>query len=276
MIFETHAHYDDERFTEDQDALIKSMPEKGIGRIINVGSSIESTRTTLELAKKYDYVYAAVGVHPSDIDGLNEDTFAWLKEQTAWEKTVAIGEIGLDYYWDKEPEVQERQREWFRRQMELAREVNLPVIIHSRDAAEDTMRLMKEIHAQEIPGVIHCYSYSREMAQEFIKMGYYIGVGGVVTFKNAKKLKETVEAIPLERILLETDCPYMAPEPHRGTRNDSSNIPYVIAKIAELKQVSAAEVERVTEQNARTLFRTDCIEQQLRKTSARMEDRWKN
>ncbi len=276
MIFETHAHYDDERFTEDQDALIKSMPEKGIGRIINVGSSIESTKATLELAKKYDYVYAAVGVHPSDIDGLNEDTFAWLKEQTAWEKTVAIGEIGLDYYWDKEPEVQERQREWFRRQMELAREVNLPVIIHSRDAAEDTMRLMKEIHAQEIPGVIHCYSYSREMAQEFIKMGYYIGVGGVVTFKNAKKLKETVEAIPLERILLETDCPYMAPEPHRGTRNDSSNIPYVIAKIAELKQVSEAEVERVTEQNARTLFRTDCIEQQLRKTSARMEDRWKN
>lgn len=276
MIFETHAHYDDERFTEDQDALIKSMPEKGIGRIINVGSSIESTKTTLELAKKYDYVYAAVGVHPSDIDGLNEDTFAWLKEQTAWEKTVAIGEIGLDYYWDKEPEVQERQREWFRRQMELAREVNLPVIIHSRDAAEDTMRLMKEIHAQEIPGVIHCYSYSREMAQEFIKMGYYIGVGGVVTFKNAKKLKETVEAIPLERILLETDCPYMAPEPHRGTRNDSSNIPYVIAKIAELKQVSEAEVERVTEQNARTLFRTDRIEQQLRKTSARMEDRWKN
>lgn len=276
MIFETHAHYDDERFTEDQDALIKSMPEKGIGRIINVGSSIESTKTTLELAKKYDYVYAAVGVHPSDIDGLNEDTFAWLKEQTAWEKTVAIGEIGLDYYWDKEPEVQERQREWFRRQMELAREVNLPVIIHSRDAAEDTMRLMKEIHAQEIPGVIHCYSYSREMAQEFIKMGYYIGVGGVVTFKNAKKLKETVEAIPLERILLETDCPYMAPEPHRGTRNDSSNIPYVIAKIAELKQVSEAEVERVTEQNARTLFRTDCIEQQLRKTSARMEDRWEN
>ncbi len=255
MIFETHAHYDDERFTEDQDALIKSMPEKGIGRIINVGSSIESTKTTLELAKKYDYVYAAVGVHPSDIDGLNEDAFAWLKEQTAWEKTVAIGEIGLDYYWDKEPEVQERQREWFRRQMELAREVNLPVIIHSRDAAEDTMRLMKEIHAQEIPGVIHCYSYSKEMAQEFIKMGYYIGVGGVVTFKNAKKLKETVEAIPLERILLETDCPYMAPEPHRGTRNDSSNIPYVIAKIAELKQVSEAEVERVTEQNARTLFR---------------------
>ena len=161
---------------------------------------------------------------------LNEETFAWLKEQASLPKTVAIGEIGLDYYWDKEPEVQNAQRYWFRRQMEPARETNLPVIIHSRDAAADTMEVMKEVHAEEIPGVIHCYSYSREMAQEFIKMGYYIGVGGVVTFKNAKKLKETVEAIPLERILLETDCPYMAPEPHRGTRNDSSNIPFVIAK----------------------------------------------
>ena len=235
MIFETHAHYDDESFNDDREALIRSLPEKGIGRIINVGASIETTKTTLELAAKYDYIYAAVGVHPSDISGLNEETFAWLKEQASLPKTVAIGEIGLDYYWDKEPEVQNAQRYWFRRQMELARETNLPVIIHSRDAAADTMEVMKEVHAEEIPGVIHCYSYSREMAQEFIKMGYYIGVGGVVTFKNAKKLKETVEAIPLERILLETDCPYMAPEPHRGTRNDSSNIPFVIAKIAELK-----------------------------------------
>lgn len=254
MIFETHAHYDDDRFLEDQDALICSMPEKGIGRIINVGASIESTKTTLELASRYDYVYAAVGVHPSDIAGLNEETFAWLREQTALDKTVAVGEIGLDYYWDKEPSVQEKQRYWFERQMELARETNLPVIIHSRDAAEDTMNLMKRIHAEQIPGVIHCYSYSKEMAQEFIKMGYYIGVGGVVTFKNAKKLKETVEQIPLERILLETDCPYMAPEPHRGERNDSSYIPYVIAKIAELKGITTEEVEQVTEQNARTLF----------------------
>ena len=221
MIFETHAHYDDESFNDDREALIRSLPEKGIGRIINVGASIETTKTTLELAAKYDYIYAAVGVHPSDISRLNEETFAWLKEQASLPKTVAIGEIGLDYYWDKEPEVQNAQRYWFRRQMELARETNLPVIIHSRDAAADTMEVMKAVHAEEIPGVIHCYSYSREMAQEFIKMGYYIGVGGVVTFKNAKKLKETVEAIPLERILLETDCPYMTPEPHRGTRNDS-------------------------------------------------------
>ena len=254
MIFETHAHYDDERFAEDRDTLLASLPERGIGRIINVGSTLVSTKETLAIAQNYPYVYAAVGVHPSEIGDLNEETFAWLKEQTRQEKTVAVGEIGLDYYWDKEPEVQKAQRYWFKRQMELAREETLPVIIHSRDAAEDTMRLMQEIHAEEIPGVIHCYSYSREMAQEFIKMGYYIGVGGVVTFKNAKKLKETVEAIPLERILLETDCPYMAPEPHRGTRNDSSNIPFVIAKIAELKGITEEEVERVTEENAGRLF----------------------
>ena len=224
MIFETHAHYDDERFEEDREELITSMPERGVGTIINVGASIESTKTTLALSERYKFVYAAVGVHPSDISGLNEETFAWLKEQTKREKVVAVGEIGLDYYWDKEPEIQKQQRYWFAEQMKLAREVSLPVIIHSRDAAADTMEVMKSVHAEEIPGVIHCYSYSKEMAQEFIKMGYYIGVGGVVTFKNAKKLKETVQEIPLERILLETDCPYMAPEPHRGERNDSSYI----------------------------------------------------
>lgn len=254
MIFETHAHYDDDRFKEDRDATIKRVYESGVNPIINVGASIDSTKTTLELARKYDFIYAAVGVHPSEIADLNDETFAWLKEQTAWEKTVAIGEIGLDYYWDKEPQVQENQRYWFRRQLDLAKETGLPVIIHSRDAAEDTMEIMKDAAKQDIPGVIHCYSYSPEMAKEFIKMGYYIGVGGVVTFKNAKKLVETVAQIPLERILLETDCPYMAPEPHRGTRNDSSNIPYVIAKIANIKGVSPEEVENITRSNAFALF----------------------
>ena len=254
MIFETHAHYDDAKFDTDREMLLAELPQRGISPVINAGSSIATTKTTLSLAQEYPFLYAAVGVHPSDVDDLNEDTYAWLRQQTTLQKTVAVGEIGLDYYWDKEPEVQNAQRYWFRRQMELARETNLPVIIHSRDAAADTMEVMKAVHAEEIPGVIHCYSYSREMAQEFIKMGYYIGVGGVVTFKNAKKLKETVEAIPLERILLETDCPYMAPEPHRGTRNDSSNIPFVIAKIAELKGITAEEVERVTEENAGRLF----------------------
>ena len=186
MIFETHAHYDDERFDEDRDILIEKLFQKNICNIINVGASIESTKTTIALAKKYENMYAAAGVHPSDIAGLNEETLAWLKEQTKDPKVIAVGEIGLDYYWDKEEEVQKAQRYWFAQQMGLARESQLPVIIHSRDAAEDTMRVMKEVHAEEIPGVIHCYSYSPEMAKEFIKMGYYIGVGGVVTFKNAK------------------------------------------------------------------------------------------
>lgn len=254
MIFETHAHYDDESFNDDREALIRSLPEKGIGRIINVGASIETTKTTLELAAKYDYIYAAVGVHPSDISGLNEETFAWLKEQASLSKTVAIGEIGLDYYWDKEPEVQQKQRYWFVRQLALAQEADLPVIIHSRDAAEDTMQIMKKAREDGIKGVIHCYSYSPEMAQEYVKMGYRIGVGGVVTFKNARKLVQTVEEIPLSAIVLETDCPYMAPEPHRGTRNDSRNIPYVIEKIAKIKGISAEEVEETTRENAFALF----------------------
>lgn len=254
MIFETHAHYDDDKFTEDRDELILAVHESGVHPIINVGASIHSTQTTLELAKHYPFIYAAVGVHPSDVADLNEDTFAWLKEQTTYAKTVAVGEIGLDYYWDKEADVQEKQRYWFGRQLQLAREADLPVIIHSRDAAADTLKVMRDNHAETIPGVIHCYSYSPELAQEFVRMGYYIGVGGVVTFKNAKKLVETVQTIPMERILLETDSPYMAPEPHRGTRNDSRNIPYVIAKIAELKGITPQEVERITEENAYRLF----------------------
>ena len=254
MIFETHAHYDDDKFTEDRDELILAVHESGVHPIINVGASIHSTQTTLELAKHYPFIYAAVGVHPSDVADLNEDIFAWLKEQTTYAKTVAVGEIGLDYYWDKEADVQEKQRYWFGRQLQLAREADLPVIIHSRDAAADTLQVMRDNHAESIPGVIHCYSYSPELAQEFVRMGYYIGVGGVVTFKNAKKLVETVQTIPMERILLETDSPYMAPEPHRGTRNDSRNIPYVIAKIAELKGITPQEVERITEENAYRLF----------------------
>lgn len=254
MIFETHAHYDDEKFDNDRDLLIQELLSGKICNIINVGASIQSTKTSIALAEKYEAVYAAAGVHPSDIDGLNEETFAWLRECAKNDKVVAIGEIGLDYYWDKEPEIQKAQRYWFSRQMELAKEVKLPVIIHSRDAAEDTMKIMKELHAEEIPGVIHCYSYSPEMAKEFVKMGYYIGIGGVVTFKNAKKLKETAEQIPLERILLETDAPYMAPEPHRGSRNHSGNLIYVAEKIAELKGITVEEVEEVTLQNAKRLF----------------------
>uniref|UniRef100_UPI00405770BB TatD family hydrolase n=1 Tax=Agathobacter sp. TaxID=2021311 RepID=UPI00405770BB len=254
MIFETHAHYDSSRFEDDRDELLKGMEEAGIGRIINSGASVNSTKETIKLAQAYPHVYAAVGVHPSEIKEMDEGFLEWMRKAAGWEKTAAIGEIGLDYYWDKEPEIQANQRYWFKRQLELAKEVQLPVVIHSRDAAADTMQMLKEIQKWEIKGVIHCYSYSKEMALEFIKMGYYIGVGGVVTFKNAKKLVETVQAIPLERILLETDCPYMAPEPFRGKRNSSLYLPYVVKKIAEIKGVSAEETEQVTEANARALF----------------------
>ena len=187
-IFETHAHYEDVKFDSDREALLASLPKQNIEYVINVGSNLETTKRSIELAKQYDYIFAAVGVHPSDVEELDESSYDVLEKAAKFEKTVAIGEIGLDYYWDKEPAVQAKQREWFKRQMLLAKQHNLPVIIHSRDAAEDTMRVMKEIKAEEIPGVIHCYSYSVEMAKEFVKMGYYIGIGGVVTFNNAKKL----------------------------------------------------------------------------------------
>lgn len=253
-MFETHAHFDDEKFDVDREELLASLPANNIDYVVNVGASIETTKKTIELSKKYDFIYAAVGVHPSDISDLNEDTFFWLREQTKYEKTVAVGEIGLDYYWDKEPEVQKNQRYWFKRQLELAREVNLPVIIHSRDAAKDTLDIMSEMKAGEIGGVVHCFSYSKEMALEYVKMGMYIGVGGVVTFKNAKKLKEAVEAIPMESILLETDCPYLTPEPNRGKRNSSLYLPYVVKEIANIKGISEEEVINITTQNAKKMY----------------------
>ncbi len=255
MIFESHAHYDDERFDRDRDTLLTKLLGGSICNIINVGASLEGTRASIALAEQYPQIYAAAGVHPSDTDQLNEQELAWLGEQTVHPKVAAVGEIGLDYYWDKEPDVQKRQRYWFAQQLKLAREAGLPVIIHSREAAEDTMQVMKSVHAEEIPGVIHCYSYSAELAKEYVKMGYYIGVGGVVTFKNARKLKETVVQTPLTRILLETDAPYLAPEPYRGKRNQSGYLTFVAEEIARLKQVSVEEVEETTCRNARELFR---------------------
>lgn len=250
MIFETHAHYENEKFDSDRETLLASMQEHGIEKIVNVGSSIETTKKSILLAEQYDFIYAAVGVHPSDISCLDEKGMEWLKVQTYNPKTVAIGEIGLDYYWDKEEEIREKQRYWFQRQLSLAKETGLPVIIHSRDAASDTLEIMKKAYKMQIKGVIHCFSYSVNLAEEYVKMGYYIGVGGVVTFKNAKKLREVVEKIPLEKILLETDCPYMAPEPHRGKRNSSLYLPYVADKIAEIKGITKQQVIDVTKQNA--------------------------
>ncbi|EOS27004.1 TatD family hydrolase [Lachnospiraceae bacterium 3-1] len=254
MIFESHAHYDDKRFDPDREELLSSMPEHGIETIINVGSDLEGVKKTLDLIQQYEYMYGAVGIHPSEISDLNEEIYEWMQEKCSLPKVVSIGEIGLDYYWEKEEEERRNQRYWFCRQMELAREQNLPVILHSRDAAEDTLKLVQGIHGEQIPGVIHCFSYSTEMAKEYIKMGYYIGIGGVVTFKNSRKLKETVAQIPLEYILLETDCPYLSPEPERGKRNSSRNLVYVAEEIARIRGISYEEVTKATRENARKLF----------------------
>ncbi|MGN1378060.1 MAG: TatD family hydrolase [Dorea sp.] len=252
MIFDTHAHYDSEQFNEDREELLCSMEEQGVGTIVNVCASYASCERVSNMVQKYPFMYAAVGIHPDHVGSLNEETFARMKELFSRDKVIAVGEIGLDYYWDNESH--DLQKKWFIRQLELAGELDLPVLIHSRDAAADTMEIMKT-HAEGLNGVIHCYSYSKEMAQEYVKMGFYIGVGGVVTFKNGRKLKETVAEIPLESIVLETDCPYLAPEPYRGKRNHSAYIRYVAETIAEIKGVTYEEVVAQTEENARKMYR---------------------
>lgn len=252
MIFDTHAHYDDEQFDADREELLNSMAEQGVGTIVNVSASYPSCEQVTEMVQKYPFMYAAVGVHPDHVGELNEETFVRMKKLFANDKVIAVGEIGLDYYWDNESH--DLQKAWFIRQLELARELDLPVLIHSREAAADTMDIMKE-HAEGMSGVIHCYSYSKEMAREYVKMGFYIGVGGVVTFKNARKLKETVVEIPLTSIVLETDCPYLAPEPNRGKRNNSAYIRYVAEEIAKIKGITYEEVVAQTEENARKMYR---------------------
>ena len=253
MIFESHAHYDDDAFEEDRDKLLPELKENGIGCVVNISSDLASVEKSLALAEKYSFVYAAVGVHPSDTGELNEENFAWLKRQCGREKVLAVGEIGLDYYWDNvERDV---QKKWFARQLVMANETHLPVVIHSRDAAKATIDVMRGEKPVDRRGVIHCFSYTKETVKEFLGMGYLIGVGGVVTFKNAKKLRECVEYLPMESILLETDCPYLAPEPYRGKRNCSLYLPYVAEEIARIKGITAQEVIDITERNAKRLFR---------------------
>ncbi len=252
MIFETHAHYDDEAFDKDREELLGSMRDNGIAYIMNVGANIETCRSTLKLTEQYDFIYGAMGVHPSDTLELNEETIAWLERKCALEKVKAVGEIGLDYHYEEPPK--EHQKKWFVRQLDVARRVKLPVIIHSREAAQDTLDIMKAEKAGDIGGVIHCFSYGVEMAREYLNMGYYIGIGGVLTFSNAKKLREVVEYMPLDRILLETDCPYLAPAPFRGKRNSSLYIAYVAEEIAKIKDISREEVEEVTMQNAKNMY----------------------
>lgn len=257
MIFESHAHYDDEAFEEDRDALLQSLPVNGIDTVINVGASVDSCKNTIALMEKYPFIYGAIGIHPGDVGNMDEESLEWLKECCGMEKVVAVGEIGLDYHYE-EPE-HSIQKKWFERQLELAEEVGLPVIIHSRDAARDTLDIMKSLHAGDLGGVIHCFSYTKEIAREYLDMDYYFGIGGVITFANARKLKEAVGYIPIEKILLETDSPYLAPIPNRGKRNSSLNIPYIAEEIAAIKRMSYEDVLAVTHENAQRLFRINGI-----------------
>ena len=252
MIFDTHAHYDDDAFDEDRDELLSGMAAKNVEYIVNVGASMASSERSVKLAEKYPFVYAAVGVHPDEVGELDEEKFAKLREWTKHEKVKAVGEIGLDYYWDKEGH--DLQKHWFMRQMELAHEANLPMIVHSREAAKDTLDMVIAAKPLDLSGIIHCYSYSVEQAREYLNMGYYIGIGGVLTFKNAKKLKEVAEYAPLSQIVLETDCPYLAPTPFRGKRNDSSKIAYVVEELAAIKQIPVEEVLRITNENGKKLY----------------------
>lgn len=251
MIFDSHAHYEDEKFDSDRIELLSGMREKGIGTVVNVGSTIETSKKSIALAEQYEDVYAAIGVHPSEIGCLSEEGMEWLRERSAHPKVVAIGEIGLDYYYDNSP--REAQRSWFEKQMQLAKEVGKPVVIHSRDACEDTMQIVRK-YAREVPGVFHCFSYSLETAKELVKLGWYLSFTGAITFKNARKALQVVEWAPLSRIFIETDSPYLTPEPHRGARNDSRFVPLVAEKIAQVKGLSVEEVAKATMENGKKFF----------------------
>lgn len=251
-IFDTHAHYDDEAFDGDREELLAGLKGQGIGAVANIGASLKSSANTIELTERYPFVYGVIGVHPNEVGELDDAGLAWLRAESAREKIVAIGEIGLDYYWD-EPE-RGIQKEWFVRQLSLAREVGLPIVIHSRDAAKDTLDVMKAEHAGDMGGVIHCFSYPKEIAREYLNMGFFLGIGGVLTFKNAKKLKEVVEYMPMEQMVLETDCPYLAPVPNRGKRNNSGYLPYVAEEISRIKNIPVEEVIRITWDNARRMY----------------------
>lgn len=255
MIFETHAHYEDDAFDIDREELLNSLSKQGIKYVINVSSTLETVEKTIALMEQYPFIYGAIGIHPENAKELNEDRFAWLKKKAMHPKNIAIGEIGLDYYWDTTD--RETQKTWFARQMELARDLKLPMVIHSRDAANDTYGMMKEAKAEEIGAIIHCFGYGATQAKQYLDMGFYIGIGGIVTFTNGRKLKEVVAYAPLSQLVLETDSPYLSPVPHRGKRNSSLNLPLVAKEIARIKNVDYETVLRVTSENAMKFYGID-------------------
>ena len=248
-IFDSHSHYDDEQFDGDRNDLLASLPQKGVEFAVSCGCDLETCEKNRQIAEKYDYIYFAVGFHPENLEGAELSQLEKIKEYAAHEKCVAIGEIGLDYHWMNSSK--EKQREFFTRQCLLANELDMPVIVHDREAHGDTLDILKQTHPK---GVVHCFSGSKEMAREVIKIGMYIGLNGVATFKNARKSLEVVKEIPIESLVLETDCPYLAPEPHRGERNDSSYIPYIAERIGNVLNMEPQKLLNITAENAKKLY----------------------
>ncbi len=254
MFIDSHAHLDDPRFDQDREHVIESLREDGIDMVINIGADKESSLSTLELARKYDNVYAVAGVHPHSASELEDDGLDWLIEIAKEEKVVAIGEIGLDFYYDNSP--RDIQRKWFKAQLQLAKELGLPVVIHTRDAAKETYDILKDAAADgKLKVLMHCYSGSAEMAMDYARLGFYIALGGAVTFKNARVSREVASVVPLENLMIETDCPYMTPEPFRGKRNEPKYVNLVAEKIAEIKGITVEELAKATADNARSFFR---------------------
>ena len=253
MLFDTHAHLNDPAFDADREALMEGLADKGIGLVMNAGCSLQSSKDIVRMAERYPWLYASVGSHPDSADEVNEAVIEEYRSLCRHEKVKAIGEIGLDYYYEDIP--RQIQKKAFRMQLALAEELDMPVIVHEREAHDDGMRIVKEF--PRVTGVFHCYSGSAEMARQLVNMGWYIGFTGVLTFKNARKAVETAARIPLDRIVLETDCPFMAPEPYRGKRNDPGYLPKMAEKLAEIRGISVAEAEEITTQNAKRLYRID-------------------
>ncbi|WP_317366291.1 TatD family hydrolase [uncultured Tyzzerella sp.] len=250
MYFESHAHYDDKKFDEDRDELLLDLKNHNVGYVVNVGADMQSSHRSIKMAEKYDFVYASVGIHPHEAINVKEDDYKTLEKWLQHKKVVALGEIGLDFYYDFSP--RDIQRQVFKKQLKICENVTKPVIIHSREASQEVFDIIKDSKVRK--GVIHAYSGSLEMALEYIKLGFYIGVGGVLTFKNANKLLNVVENIPLEAILIETDSPYLSPVPVRGTRNNSQNLKYVVQKISEIKQIKEEIIEKITLETSKKFF----------------------
>ena len=250
-LFDTHAHLDDERFDEDREQIIEQIKKDGISLIVNPGADMKSSRAAIKLAEKYDFIYAAVGIHPHDVKDITEADLIELEQMAKHEKVVAIGEIGLDYYYDNSP--RELQREYFIKQIELANKLSLPIIIHSRDASMETYEILKE-HKKDIGCVLHCFSQSLEMAELYLKIGCHLSFAGPLTFKKSSKLKEVARNIPLDKIFIETDSPYLTPEPYRGRRNDPSKVRYVAEELSKLRAISVDKIAEITMNNAIEFF----------------------